>query len=368
MKFTIQRNDLLDAVNKVKSIVSARSALPILSHILLDAEESSLRLSATDLKVSIECSVDCTVETPGSMTISSQRLSSILPQLPDADIQLELVDSNIVRLTCGKIDTKLFSMAPEEFPPIRSFEGVEPLVLPRKMLKNMLNKTSFAICTDQARHNLTGLLIEISEGRMTAVATDGRRMSLFTEEEGIAEGIEIKVIIPGKLIHELERLLDDENDVNVYIGENQAAFSFDSIRLVTALIEGTFPNYEMVIPKNHDKEALVSTELFTEAMRRTCTMTNEKFNSVRIRVSEGSMNLKVVTPEVGEYEEDIQVKYDGDPVDIAFNPEFVLEVLRHIDFDTTSLVLKDAMSPGIIKPHHEAPRDNYVNVVMPIRI
>jgi DNA polymerase-3 subunit beta len=259
-------------------------------------------------------------------------------------------------------------MAPEEFPPIRSFEGVEPLVLPGKMLKNMFSKTSFAICTDQARHNLTGLLIEISNGVMTAVATDGRRMSLYREEEGIAEGIEIKVIIPGKLIHELERLLDDEKDIEVFIGENQAAFSFYSIRLVTALIEGTFPNYEMVIPKNHDKEALIDTDQFLEAMRRTCTMTNEKFNSVRISISNGMMSLKVVTPEVGEYEEELSIQYDGDPVEIAFNPEFVLEVLRHIDPDMTSLVLKDAMSPGIIKPHHDAPRDNYVNVVMPIRI
>jgi DNA polymerase-3 subunit beta len=259
-------------------------------------------------------------------------------------------------------------MAAEEFPPIRTFKGVEPLIFPSKMLKNLFSKTSFAICTDQARHNLTGLLIEISEGRMTAVATDGRRMSLFVEEEGIVEGIEIKVIIPGKLIHELERLLDDENNVEVFVGENQAAFCFNSLRLVTALIEGNFPNYEMVIPKNHDKEALVSTEQFSEAMRRTCTMTNEKFNSVRVIVSQGSMNLKVVTPEVGEYEEDLLVGYDGDPVEIAFNPEFVLEVLRHIDPETTSLLLKDGTSPGVIKPHHEAPRDNYINVVMPIRL
>lgn len=367
MKITIPRQDLLDAVNNVKSVVSTKSALPILSHILMETGDSSVRLSATDLKVSIECTVDCTVEVPGSLTVSSRRLADVLSEMPNADILIELADSNVVNLECGKIHTKLFSMSPEEFPPIRSFEGVEPLVLPQKMLKNIFNKTSYAICTDQARYNLTGLLLNIDEGKLTAVATDGRRMSLY-REDGIAEGIEIKVIIPGKMIHELERLLDVEDDVELRINENQAAFAFGSLRLVTALIEGTFPNYEMVIPSKHDKEATLDTIQFTEAVRRTRTMTNEKFNSVQFSINTGVLTLKVVTPEVGEYEEEMSIEYEGDQVDIAFNPDFLLDVLRHVDSKATCLVVKDSMSPGVLKPSTESPDDRYVNVVMPIRI
>jgi DNA polymerase III subunit beta len=371
MKIVILKSDLLDAVNKVKTVVSAKSALPILSHILFETGDSSIRLSATDLKVSIECAVDCTVEQEGSLTVSSQRISSILSELPDSDITFELQESNVVRLECGKIHTKLYSMSPEEFPPVRNFDGIEPLVLPQKLVGEIFHRTSFAICTDQARYNLTGLLIEIKNGVLTAVATDGRRMSLVKQMEGIVDGIDIKVIVPGKMINELSRLLDDDDDVDILISENQAGFSFGSVKLVTALIEGTFPNYEMVVPKSHDKEALVSTSQFSEAIRRTRTMTNDKFNSVKFIISEGSLKLLVSTPEVGEYEEDLPLEYSGEEIEIAFNPDFVLDVLKRIKTDKAKLVLKDSMSPGVIQPassDDDSKGSEYVNVVMPIRI
>lgn len=368
MKIRISRHSLLDAVNKVKTVVSARSALPILSHILLETGSSSVRLSATDLKVSIECTVDCDVEKPGAMTVSSQRLSSILSELPNGDMDIELGENNVVNLSCGKIQTKLFSMAAEEFPPIRGFDGIEPMVLPQSMLKNMFSKTSFAISTDQARYNLTGLLFEISGGKLTVVATDGRRMSLYIENEGIADGIHIKVIVPGKMIVELERLLDSSDDVNVLISENHAAFTFGNMRLVTALIDGTFPNYDMVVPKKHDKEVVLDTARFKEAIRRTRTMTNDKFNSVRFVLESGLLTFKVITPEVGEYTEDMDVDYQGDSMEIAFNPDFVYDVLTHIETEKSTFVLKDANSPGVLRPTTEAPRDSYVNVIMPIRI
>ncbi|MCP4675607.1 MAG: DNA polymerase III subunit beta [Deltaproteobacteria bacterium] len=368
MKITIPRQDLFDIVNKVKSVVSTKSALPILSHILMEAKDSSVRLAATDLKVSIECTIDCTVEEAGALTVSSQRLSSMLAELPNDDVTLHLMDNNIIELTCGRIETKLYSMSPEEFPPIRSFEGIEPLALKQSLLKGLFTKCSFAICSDQARYNLTGLLFELAGAKLTVVATDGRRMSLAAESEDVPDGGQAKVIIPSKMIHELERLLSDDEEVQVYLDESQVAFVFDNIRLVSSLIEGNFPNYDMVVPKQHDKEAVLDTAKFTEAMRRTRTMTNDKFNSVRIGIRDQLMTLKVVTPEVGEYEEELAVEYSGENIDVAFNPDFVLDVLRHVESEKVCLVLKDGMSPGVIKPYTEAPQDNYVNVVMPIRV
>jgi DNA polymerase-3 subunit beta len=368
MKISIPRQDLLDTVNKVKTVVAAKSALPILSHILIETGENEIRLAATDLKVSIECTVPCMIEEPGALTVSSQRISSMLAELPDSDVTLHLQDNNVIELKCGKIDTRLFSMSPEEFPPIRSFDGIEPLVLQQGTLKKLFNKTSFAICNDQARYNLTGLLCELLEGKLTVVATDGRRMSLSIDSEGIPEGAEAKVIVPSKMVHELERLLGEGEEVKVFLDESQACFTFDSVRLVTSLIEGNFPNYQMVVPKKHDKEVVLDTAKFTEAMRRTRTMTNDKFNSVRLSLKDGNMTLKVVTPEVGEYEEDMEIDYSGDTVEIAFNPDFILDVLRHVDEDKVCLVLKDGGSPGVLKPYTEAPEDRYINVVMPIRM
>ncbi|MBI4558113.1 MAG: DNA polymerase III subunit beta [Candidatus Hydrogenedentes bacterium] len=368
MRIRIARQDLLDAVNKVKSVVSARSALPILSHIFMEAAEGRVRLCTTDLKVSIECSVDCAVEEPGSLTVSCQRLASILSELPNAEIKMELGESNVVGLECGRIDTRLFSMSPEEFPPIRSFEDVEPLTFSQVLLKRLFTRTSFAICGDQARYNLTGLLFEIADGKLVVVATDGRRMSLCIEQDEIPSGINIRVIIPGKMVVELERLLTDEGSVKVYIDETQAAFAFNSVRVVTALIEGTFPNYEMVIPKKHDKEVVLETGSFQEAVRRTRTMTNEKFNSVRLSLNSGLLTLKVVTPDVGEYKEDMIADFDGSNIEIAFNPDFILDVLRHIDSEKVCLTLKDAVSPGLLKPYNPNQNETYVNVIMPIRI
>ena len=368
MKITIPRQDLLDAVNKVKTVVSAKSALPILSHLLMQADESQVRLSATDLKVSIECLVDCTVMSSGSLTVSSQRLASILSELPDSDIDLELAESNVIILSCGQIQTKLFSMSPEEFPPIRGFEGIEPLTLAQKLLKRVFVKTSFAICSDQARYNLTGLLFELDGGKLIVVSTDGRRMSMYAETEGISDEMKVKVIIPGKMINELERLLTEEGEVEVFLDEAQAGFSFNSLKLVTALIDGNFPNYEMVVPKKHDKDVLIDKARFSDAMRRTRTMTNEKFNSVRFMLKDGLVTLKVVTPEVGEYEEEMPVEYQGEAVEIAFNPDFVLDVLRHIESEKVCLTLKDSANPGLLKPYADGPVDNYINVIMPIRI
>ncbi len=368
MKIRISRQDFLSGVNKVKSVVSTRTALPILSHILMETGESSIRLCTTDLKVSIECNVDCSVDEPGMLTISSHRLASILTELPEGEVNLELGDNNVISLTSGRTKAKLFSMSPDEFPPVRTFEDVEPIVIDQVLLRELFSKTSFAICTDQARYNLTGLLFELSESKLTAVATDGRRMSLCIQDSNASDERTLKVIIPGKMIVELERLLADQGELEVLITEAQAAFAFNSIRMVTALIEGTFPDYNMVVPKNHDKVAVINTEKFVEAVRRTRTMTNDKFNSVRFAVQENLLTLRVVTPEVGESTEDMEIEYSGEDVEIAFNPSFVLDVLKHVTTEKVELILKDPASPGLIKPHTPDSPDTYLNVIMPIRI
>ncbi len=369
MKFSISKQDLLSAVNIVKGVVSSKSSLPILSHILMEAENSTLKLTATDLKVSIECTVDCTVEEPGALTVSSQRLSMLLNELPDADISIELMDSSIVELRCGVVDTKLFSISPDEYPPIRKFDNVVPIVFKQAVLKSLFRKTSFAICMDQSRYNLTGLLLETRSNSLHVVATDGRRLSLSVSEEDVDIEHDIKVIVPSKMIHELESLLKDdpEETVDVLLDESQAAFVFERVRIITSLIEGTFPNYEAVIPKKQDKEFVFNTDDLTQCMRRAAAMTNDKFRNVKLTFDSGVMRLSVKTPEVGEFEDELAVEYSGASVEIAFNPFFILDVLHCIESENVCIQLKDGSSPGVIKPYVEGPVDTYVNVIMPIR-
>ena len=370
MKITLPRQDLLAAVNKVKSVVASKSALPILSHILLETGESSVKLTATDLKISIESETDCAVERPGAMTVQCQRLAMILSELSaDADVTLELIDNNVAELRCGKVCAKLFCQAPDEFPPVKTFPDTGAMVLKQAMLKKLFQKTSFAICSDQSRYNLTGLLFELRGGRLTVVATDGRRMSLAVADEEI-DADDVRVIIPAKMIHELETLLASDGDetVDVWVEESHAAFALDRLRVVSALIEGNFPNYDAVVPKKHDREVVLDTAKFVQSMRLSLAVTSDKFRSVRVVAGNGVLKCQVKTPEVGEYEEEIEIGYDGEPVEIAFNPAFILDVLRFIDGEKVCLLLKDTSSPGVIKPYTDAPQDNYINVVMPIRI
>ncbi len=370
MKITLPRQDLLAAVNKVKSVVASKSALPILSHILLETGESSVKLTATDLKISIEADTDCAVERPGAMTVQCQRLSMILAELPgEADVTLELVENNVAELRCGKVCTKLFCQAPDEFPPVKTFPETGAMVFKQSMLKKLFQKTSFAICSDQSRYNLTGLLFELRGGRLTVVATDGRRMSMAVADEQV-DAADVRVIIPAKMIHELETLLASDGDatVDVWVEESHAAFALERLRVVSALIEGNFPNYDAVVPKKHDREVVVKTEEFIRTMRLSLAVTSDKFRSVRVVAGGGALKVQVKTPEVGEFEDEIETSYDGEAVEIAFNPAFILDVLRFIEGEKVCLLLKDTSSPGIIKPYTDAPQDNYVNVVMPIRI
>ena len=326
-----------------------------------------MKLAATDLKVSIECTVDCLVEQPGALTVSSQRVSSMLGEMPDEDITLHLMDNNVIEITCGRIETRLFSMSPDEFPPIRNFEGIEPLSFKQGQLKKLFQRSSFAICNDQAALQPHGAAFEIAGGKVTVVATDGRRMSLNRDSEAVPEEKEAKVIIPSKMIHELERLLTTTRRSRCYWTKARSPlYSTTSVWCQRSSREAFQTTTWSFRPST--KEIIVNTDRFMEAMRRTRTMTNEKFNSVRFSFGKGLLGLKVVTPEVGEYEEELPVEYDGEVVEIAFNPDFVLDVLRRVDSDQVVLVVKDAMSPGILKPCTDAPDDSYVNVIMPIRI
>ncbi|MFA7693064.1 MAG: DNA polymerase III subunit beta [Candidatus Hydrogenedentes bacterium] len=369
MKIVISREELKRAINIVKGIISSKVSFPILSNVLMEAENNLLKFSATDLRMSIEYTVDCNVEVAGALTLSGQRLSLLLNELPDADVTLELLENGIVELRCGGVETKLFSMYAEEFPPINKFDDVEPIMLRQAQLKKQFQKTSFAISTDQSRHNLTGLLLEARQGELRAVATDSRRLSLAVSTETLSTDQEIKVIIPSKMVHELQTLLSDDPEkmVDVFLAQSQACFKFDNICIITALIEGGFPNYDAVIPKSMENEIILELSPFIQLVRRATAMTNDRFKNARFTFEPGLIQVYVKTPEVGEYEEELAAEYSGNSFSISFNPFFLLDVLRFIETERVCMLMKDGGSPALIKPFTEAPVDTYVNVIMPIR-
>ncbi|HOM47632.1 MAG TPA: DNA polymerase III subunit beta [Candidatus Hydrogenedentes bacterium] len=383
MKITIPKNELHNAMNKIKGVAASRTALPVLTNVLLEAEGTRLRLTASDLNISIECTIDCTVIEAGATTAPCQRLSMLLGDLPDADVTLTLHDNGILDVECGLINTKFYTISADEFPPSHDFSSIKPFYLKQAVLKKLFHQTAYAVCNDQSRHNITGLLMETKQDGMHVVATDGKRLSMSVSEDAIPteeeaeEGSakaakfikDIKTIIPSKTIHELQSLMTDNIDksVAVYLGDNKAAFIFENLQVTTALIEGNFPNYTAVIPKKIGKEFILDLDTFRQCMRRCASMTSDKFRTVKFIFHDDNMQIIVKTPEIGEYEENIPVGYQGEKLEISFNPNFILDVLRNINSEQVCLQFNDGNSPGIIKPYTEAPVDSYINVIMPIR-
>jgi len=263
MKLAILRNEFRDAIANVQNIVSTRSTLPMLQYVLLSAKGNLLKLTATDLEVGIECVVDCEeVSGEGIVTLPCKKLHEVVNNLPDGTVSVSVGDGNVVALNSGVVRYKLMGMSPEEFPKFPEVNRENTFAMPRVVLKEMIRKVSFSISMDPNRINITGLLLALVGNQLRLVATDGRRLSLGSCELENAPGEDSSYIIPRKTVMELERLLGSDGEVNIFLSENQMAFEFGNILVISNLIDGVFPNYEQVIPQKQKKNLTKYIEIF----------------------------------------------------------------------------------------------------------
>src|SRR5207248_7954105 len=253
MNLTIAKEQILNGLQSVQNIVSTRTTLPILSNVLLRAQDNRLELTATDLDVTITCSVEASVKKPGATTLPVKKLFGIVRELGNPEIEMELDDKNVCSLRSGASFFKIRGLGAEEFPPLPKFKEDKKVVLPQEKIRSMLRKTSFAVSTDESRYVLNGIFFSLKEHKLTMVATDGRRLALVDEEVDVSEKSQGEFIVPAKAVNELNRLLQEKGELELRYAENQAAFELKdekgfSILLVTKLIEGNYPNYHHVIP------------------------------------------------------------------------------------------------------------------------
>jgi DNA polymerase-3 subunit beta len=363
MKFSVSKDKLLEGLSTVQNVVSTRTTLPILSNVLLQAVEGELRLTTTDLDVGVRGRVEAQVERTGATTLPARRLFSIVRELPAAEIYTEVDTKNLASIRSGSSYFKILGLPEEEFPPLARFENAKEFSIAQKDLKDALRKTSYAISTDETRYVLNGILLSFKENKLTAVATDGRRLALADLELEFPRSQEIDVIVPTKAVLELQRLVKEEGDVKLSIGENQIAFELNDALLVSKLIEGNYPNYRQVIPSEAKERITLEREIFLNAVRRVSLLASEKSNSVKLIFSKGNMDIVAVTPDVGEAKESLPVMYKGKDFSIAFNPEFLMAPLRNLPNDEVFLDLIDEMSPGVIKIHGP-----FLYVLMPMRL
>jgi DNA polymerase-3 subunit beta len=363
MKLSVSKEKLLEGLQTVQNVVSTRTTLPILSNVLLEAEDGQLRLTTTDLDVGMRGSIEATIEKPGAATLPARRLFTIVRELPSAEILLEVDSKSIASIRCGPSFFKILGLPQEEFPPLPKFEGAKTFTLRQKDLKDGLKKTAYAISTDETRYVLNGILLSFKDNKLTLVATDGRRLALVDIELEFPRSHEVDIILPTKAVTELARLVSDEGDVKMSVSENQVAFEVDGTLLVSKLIEGNYPNYRQVIPPEAKERIVLERESFLNTVHRVSLLSSEKSNSVKLVFTKNNIDIIANTPEVGEARESLAVNYKGREFSIAFNPEFLMAPLRNLPTDEVFLDLIDEMSPGVIKV-----QSPFLYVLMPMRI
>ncbi len=363
MKFSVSKEKLLEGLQTVQNVVSTRTTLPILSNVLVQAGESGLQFTTTDLDVGIRYGVEAHVEKTGGTTLPARRLATIARELPANEITVEVDSKNVASIRSGQSFFKMYGLPEEEFPPLPKFENAKTFNIRQKDLRDGLRKTAYAISTDETRYVLNGVLCSFKENKFTLVATDGRRLALVDIELEFPRSHETEVIIPSKAVSELVRLLSDEGEVRVSIGENQIAFELNGVFLVSKLIEGNYPNYRQAIPGEVKERVTLEREAFYNAVHRVALLASEKSNSVKLVFAKNNLTIVANTPDVGEAREELAIAYKGRDLAIAFNPEFLMAPLKNLAEDEIFLDLIDEMSPGVIKIPGP-----FLYLLMPMRI
>lgn len=363
MKFSVAKDKLLEGLQTVQNVVSTRTTLPILSNVLIRADDGKLQLTTNDLDVGISCTVDATIGKTGGTTLPARRLAGIVKELPASEVEVEIDGRNVASIRCGQSFFKMMGLAEEEFPSLPRLEGAKVFTIKQKDLKDSLRKTSFAVSTDETRYVLNGILFSFRENKLTMVATDGRRLALVDLEVEFPRSQEGDLIVPAKCVTELQRLLGEDGELKMLVGENQVAFDVNGRLLVSKLIEGNYPNYRQVIPGETKERVTLEREQFLTAVRRVALLSSEKSNSVKLIFTKNNLEITANTPEIGEAHESLPVQYKGKEFSIAFNPIFLQDPLRALPDEEVHLDLIDEMSPGVIKINSP-----FLYVLMPMRI
>jgi len=364
MKFSVEKDLLLEALQKAQSIVKPKTPMPILSNVLIEAEEEgTLTLTTTDQEMSVRMRVPATVEEPGATTVPVRRLFGICHGLVSPQVDVWVSDDQVTNVYAGSFSGKLEGLSPEDFPPLPSFEESFSYEIDQGVLKGLLQKTAYAASTDESRAILNGSLLSFRENKLTVVCTDGRRLALAEQELNLPADAEMEVVAPTKTVNELIRTLDEEGSATIKASATQIAIEFGDTFIISKLIDGTYPNYRQVIPAQCEERLAIERETFLAAIQRVSRLLEDQASSVRLDIAENRIELLAFAPEIGEAKDVVPIKYSGEKISIAFNPAFLMAPLKHLESDEIYLELSDELSPGVIKSNVP-----FLYVIMPIRV
>ena len=346
MKFKINQDHFSNGLQQVLNVVGARATMPILSNVLIEAEEGHISLTTTNLDLGIRCRIKADVSEPGGLTLPVRKLATIIRELPQNEIFIETSDNNQAKITSGGSNFKIMGISTEEFPPLPSFENRHVFELSQSEIVSMLKSVSYGQSSDENRYILNGVYFNFADEKLTLVATDGRRLALTALDTEISEDNVGSLILPAKTVAELERLMGKGDKVKIAFNDRQAAFEIsiedssdtglvDHLYLVSKIVEGNYPNYRQVIPKETEHRVKIERELMLECVHRAALVTSDKSNSVKLKVSKNLLEISGSSTEYGESHESMAIAYDGPEVQVAF----VLALLGRIRPVRTSMML-----------------------------
>jgi len=370
MEITVSKFELLRELTATQGVVERKTTIPILSNYLFDAAGDKLSLTATDLDLSLRTSCNAKVKKEGACTIPARKLYDYVKLLPDADITIKLLENHWVSIRCGRSNTKMVGMARSNFPSLPVFPTAGVVKIPAQFLRSMIAKTGFAIATEESRYTLNGALMVLKPESITMVATDGHRLAHVERAGEKFDGVsgEMKTLVPKKAMDELRTLLDDDVETVEFAKDESTLFFRVGARLLTSRqLTGQFPNYEALLPKDNNKSVTVQGEDLGAAISRVAQFADERSRAVRLKLEKGELKLSASSTETGESEDSIEVVYNGDPMAIGFNAQYLIDFIKAAGAGEVKLELKDPQSAGQLRPG-ESEDYKYRYIVMPMRI
>ncbi|MAG13587.1 MAG: DNA polymerase III subunit beta [Spirochaetales bacterium] len=366
MKFVCNKADIVKEIGIAQEIISSRNTLSILSNVLIEAQESSLSIKATDLKVSFETVIPVDIQEMGATTVYCDKFLGILRSLPDGDVEFELQDQRLdIRPMLRKIDFQLKSIASDKFPELQETADENYFEIPQKDLLEMISQTIFAVSDDETRYFMNGVYMENIDGQLIMVATDGRRLSFISKEVDTNISTFDGVIIPPKILSLIKKLSSGEGILSLAVTEKSVFVKFDNQRLSSNLIEGQFPNYKRVIPETQDHEIVVDKGELVDALNRVSLLAEQKSRRIFVTVNENSLLLHCEESDIGVAREEIVCRYEGPEISLALNYLFLVEPLRVMDEESVSIKFTDSKKAISLLPSEEK---DYVHVVAPMQL
>lgn len=368
MRFTISREKLQEGLTAVAASIPAKTTLPVLANILVETTDKGLRLSGTDLDIAVSTEVPADVESSGAITIPAKKLSEIARELPPSPVRVAAAGEQRVTLDCGRAHFKILGLPKDEFPSFPVVRFNDSWRVRSGDLQQLITHTAFAASTEESRPILNGVLWELRPDAMRMVATNGHRlakMELPIKSSGAPSN---DLIVPPKALEQIRRLFPPDEELEIARGDNHLGFRSPFTAVFTRLIEGPYPPYDQVIPKDNDRIAIADKAALTSALKRMSVIASDQTHRIRLAFNTALLRFSVQTPDLGEATDELPVRFNGDPLDIGFNANYLLEILRFMPTDEVRLTFKAPERAATIEPEGWSQPGSYLCLVMPLRL